>query len=285
MSEQTVGHPENPHRKMMLTFPVNAALAAATLTMLWVADAEYGKRTAVRLLRSPAAACLLLGITVAWCIVGGLVPPQWASDGNIWQALGFGDFPSSWGFRLLVCILLLHLALVVIHRIRQYRWRRDAAFLMLHSGLWLALAAGSIGAADRVEGRAVVTEEAECNTMFLRDGRVLPLGYGMHLTGFEMERSKTDGSIIQYTATIAVDSVEKHAISVNNPYGVRWDEDLYLTSFSASDTSGMLPAAVIMVVREPWKPVSQAGILLLAAGMLCYVFRTSSHRASPSTLS
>ena len=276
MSEQTVRHPENPHRKIILmpaflSFPVNAALAAAILAVLWVVDAEYGQRPSVRLLRSSTAACWLLGITVAWCIIGGLVPPQWATDGSVWQALGFGAFPSSWGFRLLVCALLLHLALVIIHRLRQRQWQRNAAFLMLHGGLWFVLAAGSIGAADRVEGRALVTDDTECGTMFLRDGRILPLAYSMHLAGFEVARSMADSSVVQYTATIVVDSAEKHTIAVNNPYGVRWDDTL--------------PATVIMVVREPWKPVSLGGILMLAVGMLLYVFRTPSRSSSSSTLS
>ena len=290
MSEQTVRHPENPHRKIILmpaflSFPVNAALAAAILAVLWVVDAEYGQRPSVRLLRSSTAACWLLGITVAWCIIGGLVPPQWATDGSVWQALGFGAFPSSWGFRLLVCALLLHLALVIIHRLRQRQWQRNAAFLMLHGGLWFVLAAGSIGAADRVEGRALVTDDTECCTMFLRDGRILPLAYSMHLAGFEVERSMADSSVVQYTATIVVDSAEKHTIAVNNPYGVRWDEDLYLTDYTIRGTSDTLPATVIMVVREPWKPVSLGGILMLAVGMLLYVFRTSSRSSSSSTLS
>ena len=53
MSEQTVRHPENPHRKIILmpaflSFPVNAALAAAILAVLWVVDAEYGHRYVVK---------------------------------------------------------------------------------------------------------------------------------------------------------------------------------------------------------------------------------------------
>lgn len=156
---------------------------------------------------------------------------------------------------------------------------------MLHGGLWFVLAAGSIGAADRVEGRALVTDDTECGTMFLRDGRILPLAYSMHLAGFEVERSMADSSVVQYTATIVVDSAEKHTIAVNNPYGVRWDEDLYLTDYTTRGTSGTLPATVIMVVREPWKPVSLGGILMLAVGMLLYVFRTPSRNSSSSTLS
>lgn len=265
------------------SFPVNLFLGFGILVLLWVVESEWGQHRIVRRLRSAAVACWLLGITVVWSIIGGLVPPQWAVDGSLWQALGFGFFPSSWGFRLLIGCLLAHLSLVIIHRFRLRQYRRDASFLLLHTGLWLVLVAGSIGTFDRVEGRAVVTSEAECTTMFLRDGRILPLGYGIHLDAFDVERSPADGSVVQYTATIVVDSVGKHDISVNNPFGIRWYEDLYLTGFDHRHDVERLPVAIIMVVREPWKPVTMAGILLLAAGMLSYAFRRSSRisRQSP----
>lgn len=265
---------------------MNLGLLVAALLLLWVVDSEWGHRRAVRVLRSPAVACWLLGIIVAWCVAGGLVPPQWATEGSLWQRLGFADFSASLGFSLLFCGLFAHLSLVFIHRLRKSRGHGGAAFLLTHGGLLLLLTGAGIGSTDRVEGRAVAVRDAECTTMFLRDGRQLPLGYGLHLEDFSVERSAADGSVVQYSATLRADSTETVALAVNHPYPVRWDEDIYLTGYDVRpDAHGHpAPAAVVMVVREPWKPVSMAGILLLAAGMVAYVFRrpVRLHRTSIS---
>lgn len=266
----------------LFSFPLNVGLLIAFLLLLWVVESEYGSRNLVRRMRSLTVSYWLLGIVVAWCVVGGLVPPQWATEGSLWKALGFQFFPSAWGFGILMFLLLAHLALIVIHRLRKQQWRRDLPFLMVHAGLWTALAGGMAGSTDRMEGRAIVGREAECRTMFLRDGSVVPLGYGLHLTDFSVEHNEKDGSVMQYAATISIDSTTTTVIAVNHPYAMRWDEDLYLNSYDQRhDASGeRVEYAVLQIVREPWKHVTLAGIVMLGLGMVLLVLRLTTRPLS-----
>ena len=250
-------------------------LLVACLLLLWVIESEGGERRIVRWLRSLTASCWLLGILVDWYVVGGLVRPQWATGGNVWEKLGFQFFPATWGFNLLLFLLLSHLALVVIHRIWKRQLRHDAPFLLVHLGLLTALTGGLVGTTDRVEGRAIVSREAECRTMFLRDGSVVPLGFGMHLTDFSIERNEKDGSIVQYTAGIDIDSTEHATLAVNHPYATGWAEDLYLNSYDVRHgaTGEEVEYVIVQIVREPWKYALLAGILQLAIGIVWLVLK------------
>ena len=257
----------------VFSFPLNLCLLAACLLLLWVVESEGGSRRIVRSLRSLTVSCWLLGILVVWCVVGGLVPPWWAADGTVWEMLGFQFFPATWGFQLLLFLLLSHLALVVIHRLRKGQFRHNAPFLLVHLGLLTALTGGLLGVADRVEGRAIVSREAECRTMFLRDGRVVPLGFGMHLTDFSIERNERDGSVAQFSAVIGIDSTAHATLAVNHPYAIGWATDLYLNSYDVrhGGQGGAVEYVVVQIVREPGKYAVLAGILQLAAGIVWLV--------------
>ena len=119
----------------IFAFPSGLALGAAVVALLYVVERRWGRCKAVERARSPHAACLLLGLIAAYVVAGGLLP-------------ALADFSSSWPFVTLLSALEMHLALVIIHRLRSFHFRRDLAFILVHAGLWLALFSGMAGAAD-----------------------------------------------------------------------------------------------------------------------------------------
>ena len=99
----------------------------------------------MRALRSQSTACWLIGLTAAVCVAGGCMPAEWS-------------FQSSPVFVSLLVALVVHLSLVIIHRMKTKGVIRDWTFLATHVGIWLALVSGLAGACLNEELRVMVTK-------------------------------------------------------------------------------------------------------------------------------
>ena len=264
-------------RPSVVAFPLNVSIIFALLATLWVIEGEWGEKTAVRTFRSPRMACGLLIAVGIWCVLGGLTPqmpiPDDATLLHRFAAFwGLNKFPTSYPFVVLLLLLLLHLSLVIIHRLRQRAWRRDVPFLLLHGGLWLALVGGMAGSADAVEGRIIVARQAPTRSAYDAYGREITLPYTLKLTDFHVTRHEADHSPVQYEATLLIDDMPQ-SLAVNSPCGVRLFEDLYLLNYFSEDDTDQADAVLLLMVRNPWKPAVLGGILLLLLGTGWQLFR------------
>ena len=246
-----------PFRLDWLAFPVGAACGVALWVVAFVAEQEWGRTTWLAKLRSPRLSCGLLALTVCASVVGGC---------------GWTAIFTSWPFVALVALLLAQLTLLMVHRAARFSWRRDTCFFLLHGGFWLALLSGSVGAADASELRVVVKSDAAETQAYDTEGRLHGLPYRLQLEEFQVETHASEGTPVQYTATLLLD---EHPIrlAVNAPYAVSWCEDLYLMSYQANPASGRVESCLLMLVREPWKNSLLLGILLLLAGVGVLLFK------------
>lgn len=229
----------------IFAFPSGLALGAAVVALLYVVERRWGRCKAVERARSPHAACLLLGLTAAYVVAGGLLP-------------ALADFSSSWPFVTLLSALEMHLALVIIHRLRSFHFRRDLAFILVHAGLWLALFSGMAGAADTRKTDIFVT--------------VQPAGRSPRLLSFDIDRNPADGSPIQYSATVVMDG-DTIGIAVNSPYSASIADDIYLVDFDTDMATGEVTYCVLQNVHQPWKYPLLAGIVMLLTGTLALTLR------------
>ena len=229
----------------IFAFPSGLALGAAVVALLYVVERRWGRCKAVERARSPHAACLLLGLTAAYVVAGGLLP-------------ALADFSSSWPFVTLLSALEMHLALVIIHRLRSFHFRRDLAFILVHAGLWLALFSGMAGAADTRETDIFVT--------------VQPAGRSPRLLSFDIDRNPADGSPIQYSATVVMDG-DTIGVAVNSPYSASIADDIYLVDFDTDMATGEVTYCVLQNVHQPWKYPLLAGIVMLLTGTLALTLR------------
>ena len=229
----------------IFAFPSGLALGAAVVALLYVVERRWGRCKAVERARSPHAACLLLGLTAAYVVAGGLLP-------------ALADFSSSWPFVTLLSALEMHLALVIIHRLRSFHFRRDLAFILVHAGLWLALFSGMAGAADTRKTDIFVT--------------VQPAGRSPRLLSFDIDRNPADGSPIQYSATVVMDG-DTIGITVNSPYSASIADDIYLVDFDTDMATGEVTYCVLQNVHQPWKYPLLAGIVMLLTGTLALTLR------------
>ena len=229
----------------IFAFPSGLALGAAVVALLYVVERRLGRCKAVERARSPHAACLLLGLTAAYVVAGGLLP-------------ALADFSSSWPFVTLLSALEMHLALVIIHRLRSFHFRRDLAFILVHAGLWLALFSGMAGAADTRKTDIFVT--------------VQPAGRSPRLLSFDIDRNPADGSPIQYSATVVMDG-DTIGVAVNSPYSASIADDIYLVDFDTDMATGEVTYCVLQNVHQPWKYPLLAGIVMLLTGTLALTLR------------
>lgn len=237
----------------LAAFPVGLALGVAFTALLFVLEKEYGRQAWLVSLRSPRTAGLLLGGVAAGCVVAGSVP----------QASGL---TTSWPFVGLLVALLANLALGVFHRLHTFRLRRDAAFLAVHLGIWLALFGGMAGAGDKKEMRVLLVRGTEVDKAYDAGGHLVPLRYKLRLDAFEVERNPADGSPAQYTAALRIDG-EPCRLAVNSPFAVAPGEDVYLMDYDRKSGDAEVAYCVLQIVRQPWKYVVLSGIVLLLAGM------------------
>ena len=229
----------------IFAFPSGLALGAAVVALLYVVERRWGRCKAVEWARSPHAACMLLGLTAAYVVAGGLLP-------------ALADFSSSWPFVTLLSALEMHLALVIIHRLRSFHFRRDLAFILVHAGLWLALFSGMAGAADTRKTDIFVTMQ--------------PAGRSPHLLSFDIDRNPADGSPIQYSATVVMDG-DTIGVAVNSPYSASIADDIYLVDFDTDMATGEVTYCVLQNVHQPWKYPLLAGIVMLLTGTLALTLR------------
>ena len=90
------------------------------------------------------------------------------------------------------------------------------------------------------------------------DGNKVILPYELSLDSMGIQYSD-EGKMLDYEAFISVNGADPVLVAVNQPYGIRFGEDLYLAS--VSDDS-----CVLQIVREPWRYFALTGVIMMLAG-------------------
>lgn len=231
----------------IVRFPLNIILMALWLVLL---VELYRRREGSRVAR----AMLSQGATVLSLVLMAAVG----------VALGLQREPASTAWPTVVAVLfvLSHLTLVTLRGWRNgqgVRWR----FVVNHAGLWLALVAGFWGAPDRVQMRAMVGREVPTREAYDIEGRTTMLDCELQLIDFKAEYY-AEGAPSMFEAEVAVDG-EPVTLRVNSPHHRTWSETIYLVSYD-QEQADAARYCVVEVVREPWRWLSVAGIVMLIAG-------------------
>lgn len=244
-------------------FPVNAAVLLAAIAGLWVLHREKPDCGLSRWLGSGKTSIGLIAALLVATLIMGLVPQLPAADylnradgGYRPGIFGIWDIIHTWWFIAIVMALMANLLTVI------FKHASSPRFLLNHLGLFLALAGGFFGAADMSTSRAMVYRDSASNQAFTRDGKAETLPYEMTLQDFE-EELDGNGSVQNYRAQVAVDgrTVE---IRVNHPYRRTAFEDIYIVGYDRENSPSRY--CILEIVRQPWKYVIWAGIVMMLAG-------------------
>ena len=225
-------------------FPLNLLLAVLwTVGWMWLRK-SYPQCKVIRFLLSPAATIMAISLLIGACLGLGI--------------FGGSSFVESVPF---VLILLYVQTVVLLITVRGWktpsgviRWR----FLLLHAGLLLAVGSGFWGAPDSLEMRVALERGQESHSAFRMDGCEDGLGYTIQLIDYSAELSD-DGKPVHYEASMCIDGGAPVILRVNDPYAVRFGEDIYLASVSPQH-------CILQIVREPWRYFALAGIVMMLCG-------------------
>lgn len=248
----------NHYILQFMAFPLNVIFAVAWLATLFFLYREKSGSSTMKFLLSMRATIISIVATVVGAIGIAFIP----------------NFSTSIIFIAILLFVQSHLALVIFRGcrgVRGIRWR----FLMNHAGLWLALFAGFWGASDTQDIRVQAFRDAPTREAFHKDGGSTFLDYNVRLLGFDVDYFD-NGTPSHYEASVALGS-DTATLRVNHPYALNFFEDVYLISYDTSRGSDT-QYCIIQIVREPWKAVLFAGILMMLAGAVLLFIQGAKRR-------
>lgn len=233
-------------------FPINAAVLFAALAGLWVLWREKPGGAVCRWLASGNASIALIAAFLICCLILGM-KMQHADAASF---PGFGNVRRTWWFILISIALMANLFMVILSR-----RKKGIRFILNHIGVLVALIGCFFGAPDHTVSRAIVSGEAVHEAVG-ENGEIVPLPAAMKLDGFNVELDQR-GNVRNYMALIDVDG-KKVELRVNHPYRISMSEDVYLTSYDRDNPEPQY--CIVEVVRQPWKYLIWAGIVMMMAG-------------------
>lgn len=230
-----------------LVFPLNLILLvlwAVSVVMLWRNSRES---RFVRFMLSPLATYLSIGLFLIIVLVVGMT--------------GRRELAGSWPFAIFMLFFQTVLAFVILRGWRNsvgIRWR----FLLLHTGLMLTVGSMFWGAPDNLTLRTQAFKDVPVSEAYAPDGRTEWLDVPVTLADFTVSYGD-DGQPSDYRAFVRVGD-EDVVLRVNHPYQIRFGEDLYLSGYDTVSQE----YCILQIVREPWRYVTLAGIIMILAGAL-----------------
>ena len=233
-------------------FPINAAVLFAALAGLWVLWREKPGGVVCRWLASGNASIALIAAFLICCLILGMK----MQDADAASFPGFGNVRRTWWFILISIALMANLFVVILSR-----RKKGLRFILNHIGVLLALIGCFFGAPDHTVSRAIVSGEAVHEAVG-ENGEIVPLPAAMKLDGFNVELDQR-GNVRNYMALIDVEG-KKVELRVNHPYRISISEDVYLTSYDRDNPEPQY--CIVEVVRQPWKYLIWAGIVMMMAG-------------------
>lgn len=233
-------------------FPINAAVLFAALAGLWVLWREKPGGAVCRWLASGNASIALIAAFLICCLILGMK----MQDADAASFPGFGNVRQTWWFILISIALMANLFVVILSR-----RKKGIRFILNHIGVLVALIGCFFGAPDHTVSRAIVSGEAVHEAVG-ENGEIVPLPAAMKLDGFNVELDQR-GNVRNYMALIDVYG-KKVELRVNHPYRISISEDVYLTSYDRDNPEPQY--CIVEVVRQPWKYLIWAGIVMMMAG-------------------
>ena len=233
-------------------FPINAAVLFASLAGLWVLWREKPGGAVCRWLASGNASIALIAAFLICCLILGMK----MQHADAVSFPGFGNVRRTWWFILISIALMANLFVVILSR-----RKKGIRFILNHIGVLVALIGCFFGAPDHTVSRAIVSGEAVHEAVG-ENGEIVPLPAAMKLDGFNVELDQR-GNVRNYMALIDVDG-KKVELRVNHPYRISISEDVYLTSYDRDNPEPQY--CIVEVVRQPWKYLIWAGIVMMMAG-------------------
>lgn len=171
-----------------LQFPFNIFTGVIYILGLIILHTLSAKNKVIRWLGSMEASITSIAVFLALVIVMGLTRQSAAPDNTgLLGLLGFKNMLSSWAFALTFVYMVTVLGLVILRRLKQFRWKKDIPFVLNHVGLFVTLVAAVLGSADMHRWQMVVNKEVPEWRATDEYGKMMEMDLAIELNEFSID--------------------------------------------------------------------------------------------------
>lgn len=128
-------------------WPVNLIIGVVFINLLTVIYVFFRKHPVVRWLGSAPAAIPSIAVVTLMTMIMGFIPQNSDKMPAFFSALGFTHVAKSWSFALAQIFFLTVLGIASLKHTSPLRGK-NIGFLLNHAGLWIVIAAASLGTGD-----------------------------------------------------------------------------------------------------------------------------------------
>ncbi len=168
-----------------LSFPGNLVVLIACILAICLLHFSKRESSIVVWFRSVPLSVATISMLFFQGVIMGIVPQNTSAHTNPHDIFGLTDVMSSWPFILTILALLFNLGFVILHKCIPLK-RKNISFLINHLGLWITLAAGTLGAGD-LQRYEMFLEEGETIWMASNGAEDKEMSFAIQLNDFEME--------------------------------------------------------------------------------------------------
>ncbi len=252
----------------VLKFPMNLMLLVELIAIIVGLHIFFRKSKVVRWLSSPSAAIISIAYFSVWVTLMATIPQN--SEINI--SLSLNNILNTWMFASSVLFVLISLGLVTFRRIFPLN-RKNVLFFVNHFGLWLALSAGVLGAADKMELTMKVYENQIVWLAQDSDDKTIELPLAIRLKDFVMKTHPPKIAIID---------------STGKPYKAKGDQLTEVVSKNEKKIDQYTITPIEIIIEAKWngqKFVNAPGMEAIAPAIYVKVTDNDNHHSEKGWIS
>ncbi|MDD5569897.1 MAG: cytochrome c biogenesis protein ResB [Bacteroidales bacterium] len=252
-------------------FPYNLYFLICVLIYIFFSGL-YFKSPFIKWLSSIPAAISAISVFTFLILLMGFIPQQREISGFI-SRTGLSHITQSWSFLIISFYLMLILGYAIIKRSYPLNIK-NIRFFLNHAGLWIVIAAASMGSADMMVLEMQAETGKKTSVVYDQKGKFYKLPFEVELKTFEIDEYLPHRKKITSILKIYDDNeIYDAAISVNHPVKIH-DWKFYLKSYDKNMGQWSV-INIFKIVRDPWLPVVYAGIIMMLAGVLLLFWKTN----------
>lgn len=239
-------------------WPVNLIILVVFLGYLLLVQI-FLKHPLVKWLSSPTAGISAISVFTILVLLMGFIPQNNNSSSALVHTLGLDHINHSWGYFFVAIYLMVILGLTTIRRFLPFKLK-NFAFFLNHGGLWIVIAAASLGSTDLWRLTMPIEEDQVTFTVYDKQNNPYQLPFAVKLVDFDIElypprigvMKNADGRIAMEKDDLLIDVKEgnKGEMMGYELHVVKYIEDAIFTKegFIESNETGASPAALVVAV-------------------------------------
>jgi len=175
-----------------LAFPLNIFIGLALIAIIIIIGTQFRRQAVVRWLSSIPAAVSSISLFAFLVLLQGFIPQNHPAKPGLLTLLGLDHIKNSWIFALSGIYLLISLGSVILRKSIPFR-KKNLPFLLNHLGLWIAIAAGSLGSGDLMKLNIYLQEGGSFTSFaYAGDNTAHTLPFSIRLTDFNIDNFPPD---------------------------------------------------------------------------------------------